>query len=85
MIRVNILSEGFVTPNGCAFLFPLVIHKNALFNAGIEWNLFTERSSGLIDCDILILESKFYRDKWRKEERKILDEFSSYQSASPKV
>ena len=30
MTTVHILSPGFTTPNGAAFLFPLIVHRRAI-------------------------------------------------------
>ena len=35
-MTVHVLSEGFVTPNGRAFAFPLIVHRGALAEAGIR-------------------------------------------------
>jgi len=36
MLRVHLLTRGFATPNGRAFLFPLVVHRRALAQAGLD-------------------------------------------------
>ncbi len=63
-MRVNILSPGFVTPNGRAFLFPLVVWRGQLRSAGIEICFFDKLGPGLTDCDILGIDSKYYASHW---------------------
>ncbi len=43
-MRINVLTPGFTTSNGAAFLFPLVVHKRQLQDAGIDVR-FVKRDS----------------------------------------
>lgn len=64
-MRVNILSPGFVTPNGRAFLFPLVVWSSELRAAGIDICFFNKLSPELTDCDVLGIDSKYYASYWK--------------------
>ena len=59
MKKINILTKGFDSPNGCAFLFPLIKHRQTLADHGIELNFYKCISDSLYDCDTLIVESKY--------------------------
>ena len=73
-ITVHILSEGFVSPNGRAFLFPLIVHQQALLERDIKWKLFTNKDASVYDCDLLIIDSKYYRTRWISDTDGILNE-----------
>ena len=60
MTVVQVLTNGFNSPNAFAFLMPLIIHSNWLSDLGIKVKLFREDTGkSLDDCDVLIFESKF--------------------------
>ena len=78
-MRVNVLSPGFTTSNGSAFLFPLVVHQKALRNANIDVRVVSRNSSKLTDCDVLAIDSKEFRHDWSPERQsQTLDLISSY-------
>ncbi len=84
-ITVHILTEGFVSPNGRAFLFPLIVHRKALRERGIYWKSFKRIVPSIYDCDILIIDSKFYRKQWLIDEDSLLEEISNFSERINKV
>jgi hypothetical protein len=76
-MRFHLLSPGFTSPNGRAFLFPLIRWRRALRDAGIEWRLFDTVTAALVNCDILGVDSRYYSPRWRNETAAILDELAS--------
>ncbi len=85
MLRVHILTEGFVSPNGRAFLFPLIVHRRALREAGIRWHGFTAVGEALYDCDVLIVDSKFHRLRWIPDETGVIAEFQRFKARIDRV
>ncbi|MEC9293661.1 MAG: glycosyltransferase [Chloroflexota bacterium] len=78
-MRINILTPGFTTSNGSAFLFPLVVHKKILRDAQFDIRLVTRSTSGLMDCDVLMIDSKEFRKEWNEKHRsQTLELISSY-------
>jgi len=78
-MRVNVLSPGFTTSNGSAFLFPLVVHQKELQNANIDVRFVNRSASTLTDCDVLAIDSKEFRHDWSPERQsRTLDLISSY-------
>ncbi len=67
MHAVHLLTSGYTTPNGRAFLFPLVVWRRELEAAGIQVRFFHKVDAALTDCDILAIDSKFYAPRWRTE------------------
>ena len=63
---INVLTEGFKTSNGSAFLFPLLVHRKALKNEGIKVNLVNLYSPHITDCDVLFIDSKTFHKIWPK-------------------
>ena len=64
MISVNILTKGFDTPNGLAFLFPIILFKKVL-NEKFKIKIYFKIIESIECCDILLIESKFYRNEWK--------------------
>ncbi|MBO21209.1 MAG: hypothetical protein CMM26_02335 [Rhodospirillaceae bacterium] len=68
MHRINLLTRGFETPNGRAFLFPLVVHRRALAAAGIDIRLLADPDDPrATDCDLLFIESRVFSPRWETE------------------
>ncbi|MCZ6539924.1 MAG: hypothetical protein O6922_08895 [Chloroflexi bacterium] len=84
-MRVNVLTPGFTTSNGSAFLFPLVVHKNALRDVAIDVRLVRRSAAGLTDCDILAIDSKEFRNDWAHQRSRTLELISSYRNAGANV
>lgn len=84
-MKISILTPGFTTPNGRAFLFPLLLHRRVLREAGLDLALHQSISDALYDCDILLVDSKFHRDRWLDDTAGILAEFESFRSRIGKI
>ena len=48
MKRIKILSPGFGTPNGSAFLFPLILFNKYLRNCDIDVTIYSRFNSDLL-------------------------------------
>ncbi len=44
MLTAHILTAGFASPNGGAFLFPLHVHQRRIEDLGIEFRCFTKEA-----------------------------------------
>ena len=77
MISVNILTNGFDTPNGLSFLFPLIVFKQKL-NKRFKIKFFTKITKKLDKCDVLIIESKYFKNKWNNSFSNIIEQFKSW-------
>lgn len=75
-MRVHVLTPGFTSPNGCAFLFPLVVYRRTLAARGIAIRLFRSVTDGIGDCDALLVDSKFHRDRWAGDTGSVVAEFA---------
>ena len=87
MTRVNILTSGFTSSNGCAFLFPLLVHRRALQDAGITLALHDNDAdhARLADCDVLIVDNKVYGPRWITENDAIVETFARLSAVAPKL
>lgn len=84
MRHINVLTPGFVTPNGRGFLFPLIVHERRLGSMGLRLGYFNAIGDGLTDCDVLIIDSKFFAPKWAAERfNRTLDEVAELAARSP--
>lgn len=63
-MRVNVLTPGFTTSNGSAFLFPFAVHRRALRNTSINVQFKKRDAADLTDCDVLLIDSKEFRSDW---------------------
>lgn len=84
MISVNILTKGFETPNGLAFLFPIILFRKVL-REKFEIKIYFRITKSIEDCDILLIESKFYRNKWKDSKKEIIKQFNSWKRKNIKV
>ena len=85
-MRVNVLSPGFTTSNGSAFLFPLVVHRKELQSSNLDIHFVNRSSSKLTDCDVLAIDSKEFRHDWTTERQsQTLDLISSYKDTGTKI
>lgn len=76
--RIHVLTAGFTSQNGVAFLMPLLLFKHALREAGFDVRLFKAPSSALTDCDALLLDSKCFGPRWNGESDAVLAEIAGY-------
>ncbi|MCH7971511.1 MAG: hypothetical protein IH960_10810 [Chloroflexi bacterium] len=84
-MRLNVLTPGFTTSNGSAFLFPFVVHKNALRDTSIDVRLVQRSTAGLSDCDVLAIDSKEFRKEWADRRSRTLELISSYRDDGAKI
>lgn len=68
-MKIHILTKGFRSFNGLAFVFPLVLNAGKLREDGIDIRFFESIEPTLRDCDILIVESKFTKSWWNQREK----------------
>jgi hypothetical protein len=84
-MKLHILTPGFTTPNGRAFLFPLIVHRRALADVGIQVRLFATETPDLADCDRLLVDRKFHEPLWQTAESEILDRFARWAGETPTI
>ena len=85
-MRINILTPGFTTSNGSAFLFPLVVHNKVLRDAQFDIHFVTRSDAELTECDVLMIDSKEFRTDWSKERfSQTLELISSYGDSNSRV
>jgi len=80
MVKINILTEGFVSPNVRSVLFPLLVHRTHLKERGIHWRAFRHMSPKIFECDVLIIESNYHGKRWLNESAAILDGLADVQT-----
>lgn len=87
MLRINILTRGFESPNGRAFLFPLVVHRHALAAADMKIKFFSSQDEkGISDCDLLCIESRVFSRRWAAEEdKRVLGDIAALAEQAPLV
>lgn len=74
MLAVNVLTAGFTTPNGRAFLFPLVRHRMLLREAGVDVRIHRDLGPSVYDCDVVLVDSKYHRDIWESDFGRVVAE-----------
>jgi len=78
MIRIHLLSPGFTSPNGAAFLFPLLKFHESLRQSGMMLKLFFRIEDDLTDCDVLLVDSKFHKFQWSRNREQVLEQFGQW-------
>lgn len=86
MIKVHILTAGFVSPNGRAFLFPLLMNRAVLLNNyKIQIVLFTSVTDAIFECDVLLIESKYYQKYWQTDTDWVLSQIQKFKDKINKI
>jgi len=78
MKKVNILTEGPISYNSRAFLQPLILNNSLLSDLLIKVKIYTESHKDICECDLLILDSKFFKNWWVEEKQKIFDTIANF-------
>ncbi len=84
MKKVNILTQWFNSPNGCAFLFPLIKHRQALKARGIEIKFFSDQQK-LTDADVIIADSKYFSKQWIHDTAGVIASFERFRQQAERV
>jgi len=63
-ISINILSGKSKYFNSYALIYPFLRYRRELSDSGIESRIFQKINGALTDCEILILDSKVFRNDW---------------------
>jgi len=82
---VHVLTAGFSSPNGCAFLMPLIMHRCAIGDLGVSIRFFERNDAAVADCDILIIDNKFHSRGWVARSEEILAEYERFKNQVGKV
>ncbi len=77
MIKINILSPGFTSPNGSGFLFPLIKFKHTIKEFGYQISIQNQLRKTTTDCDILMIDSKYFKHMWSVNYTETLEIISS--------
>ena len=84
-LSVHILTEGFLSPNGRAFLFPILVHRKLLRQFGVEVMIFTDHKQIRAGCDALIVDSKYFRQWWTRDVDAILKIFTDLRTYTDRL
>ena len=84
MLFINILTKGFDSPNGLAFLFPIILFKKIL-GEKFKIKIYFKITKSIDNCDVLLIESKFYKDKWKSYHNEIITQLNSWKMKNIKV
>ncbi|MDG0866464.1 hypothetical protein [Candidatus Lucifugimonas marina] len=85
-MRIHVLTPGFTTSNGSAFLFPFVVHKNMLREAQLDVQFVNRNTPNIGECDVLAIDSKEFKDDWSTlGSGATLETISSYKSPNVKI
>ena len=85
MKKINILTAGLISPNSYGFLFPIIGNKKKLMDYKISFNIFYKIQPEIYDCDILIIDSKYFTNLWDKNKELIFEELIKFKSRVDKV
>lgn len=80
-VRIHVLTLGFTSPNGVAFLFPLITFKPLLKSEGFDIHFYRDVEDRLYQCDVLLIDSKYYSQKWAAHSEQVLEEIASFKKA----
>jgi hypothetical protein len=78
MLVVNVLTAGFASPNGRAFLMPLILHRETLRDSGLDVRLINSATEATADCDVLMIDGRVYSTRWNSESEAVLSELADF-------
>ena len=78
MIKINILTPGFTTPNGRAFLFPIIKNYYKLRDENLHISFFHKVNNDLVNANFLCIDSKFYKDQWLDNKQRVIEEIRRF-------
>ncbi len=84
-MKLHILIGSLEFFNSRALVFPVFRYAEALRDLGIKVSLFQTITHALTDCDILILDSKRFRDQWSESAAETLDQIGQLASKTGKT
>jgi len=85
MITVHILTTGFKAPNSRTLLMPLRRHAHALAERGLRFVEHTALGPAVAECDLLIIDSKFFRDWWAERTTEARDIIANLRQKSARI
>lgn len=78
MLRVNVLSDGFISPNARAMVFPLVVNRERLRSLGLDVRVLDREGPEATDCDALLVDSKVLRPLWAEASDRALEQLTQW-------
>ncbi len=85
MIKINILTPGFETQNGAAFLFPLIFFRKPISDSGIKITFYSKFTKKIFNADIIGVDSKFHKFFWKENKRLIFEQFRQLKKETNKL
>ncbi len=84
-LNVNVLTGDLGFFNSRALVFPIVRYSQSLRDLGIKVSFFHRVTHALTDCDVLILDSKKFRNEWAAGTSQTLDQLGQLSSKVEKT
>ena len=84
-LNVNVLTGDLGFFNSRALVFPIVRYAQSLRDLGIKVSFFHRVTHALTDCDVLILDSKKFRNEWTAGTSQTLDQLGQLSSKVEKT
>ena len=75
---IAVLSPAPNTPNGLAFISPLVNWRKKLAERGFKLNFFQKIDKRFYDNNICLIDSKYHRLMWRSNIKNVIKEFETF-------
>jgi hypothetical protein len=83
-LKIEILTPNLRFINSQAFLYPLIIWKDQIKNEGIDYKI-KHSINDLSNSDLLLVDSKFFRDYWLSNELLIYENFCNFRKKTKKL
>jgi hypothetical protein len=71
--RINILTQPLDDQNARAFLAPLLANRRLFRASGIRFHIYEQPTPELTDCDVLMINSAYWRAPWVHRRSQALD------------
>ena len=84
-LKVSVLTVGNKTINSLGLINPLVKNRHLFREIGISIYTTSDHCSGITESDILILDSKYFKDKWKTDHDRALADIDRLKSKKSKL
>lgn len=85
MIKIHFLTPGYEAPNSRGLLIPLHRYQHKLSTRGIQIRIFQNVTEAVYECDLICVDSKFFRHDWSSDQQKIFKQLSTFQEHAERV
>lgn len=83
-MQINVLTT-YTSPNSLALIYPLLVNRSFFRKRGIKFSFYDSLSAKISDCDVIFINSKFFRDWYPHRQNELYDAMALFKKKTGKV